>query len=78
MSLWIKNLKEFENTHGPHFACVLIVYGKGVRLLYISVKNHDTHTETSKFIYKALTLHGKQFLLKRDELRSHKSIDSSV
>ena len=31
--------------------------------LCISIKNHDTHTETDKFIYKALTLHDKEFLL---------------
>ena len=31
------------------------------------------HKETSKFIYKALTLHGKDFLVKSDQSRSHKS-----
>ena len=35
---------------------------------YISVKNHDTQTVTGEFIYKTLTLHGKQLLLKRDQL----------
>ena len=44
--------------HAP--VCVRIEYGKGARSLHISVKNHDTHTETGKFIYKALALHGKQ------------------
>ena len=42
--------------------------------LHISIKNHNTHTETGKFIYKALTLHGKKHLLKRDRLRSHKGV----
>ena len=46
---------------------------KGARLLHISIKNHDTHTETGKFIYKALTLHGKQLFLKHNRLKSHKS-----
>ena len=46
------------------------------RSLHISVKNHDSHTETGKFIYKALTLHGKQLLLKRDRSTSHKSVIS--
>ena len=46
--------------HAP--ACVRIVYGKGARSLHISVKNHDTHTGTGKFIYKAFALHGKQLL----------------
>ena len=34
---------------------------------------HDTHTETSKFIYKVLTLHDKEFLLKTDQSQSYKS-----
>ena len=38
------------------------------------IKNHDTQTEIGKFIYEALTLHGKDFLLKRDQLQSHKSV----
>ena len=29
-------------------------------------QEHDTHTETGKFIYKALTLHDIQLLLKCD------------
>ena len=45
---------------------------KVARSLHISIKNHDTHTETCKFIYKALALHGKQLLLKRNQWRSHK------
>ena len=36
-------------------------------------QEHDAHTETGKFIYKALTLYGKQLLLKHDQSRSHKS-----
>ena len=36
-------------------------------------QEHNTHTETGKSIYKALTLCGKQLLLKRDQSRSHKS-----
>ena len=39
------------------------------RSLHISVKNHDTQTEKGEFIYKALTLPGKQLLLKHDRLR---------
>ena len=46
---------------------------EGMRLLHISVKNHDTQAEKGKFIYKALTLHGKQFLQKCDRLQSHQS-----
>ena len=36
-------------------------------------QEQDIHTETGKFMYKALTLHGKQLLFKRDRSRSHKS-----
>ena len=46
---------------------------KGARSLYISIKNRGTQTEKGKFIYKALTLPGKQLLLKRDQLQSYKS-----
>ena len=77
LSLWIKikQLKGFETMHQPCPACVHTVYGKGAWSLHISIKNHDTHTETGKIIYtyKALTLHGKQLLLKHDQLRSHKN-----
>ena len=52
----------------------LLAYGlymeKGVVTAY-SIKNYDTYTET-KFINKALALHGKKLLLKRDRSRSHK------
>ena len=41
--------------------------------LHISVKNHDTQTEKGKFIYKTLTLPGKQLLLKLDQSQSHKN-----
>ena len=47
------------------------------RLLHISAKNHNIHTERGKFIYKALTLHGKQLFLRHDSLRNHKSVHSS-
>ena len=53
--------------HRPRPACMRIIYRKGARLLHISIKNHDTHTETGK--YKALTVHGNQ----HDRPRSHKS-----
>ena len=36
------------------------------RSLHISIKNNDTQTEKGKFIYKVLTLPGKQLLLKQD------------
>ena len=39
---------------------------EGARSLHVFVKNHNTQTEKGKFIYKALTLQGKQLLLKRD------------
>ena len=55
--------------HAP--AWVRIVYGKGRAA--VTAYFHDTHTETGKFIYKALALHDKQLFLKRDRLRSHKS-----
>ena len=45
------------------------------RSLHISIKNHDSRTEAGKFIYKALTLHGKQLLLKRDRSRSHRALE---
>ena len=54
--------------------CLCIFRTKeGVRSLHITIKNHDTHTEKGKYIYKALTLHGKQLLLKQDQSQSHKS-----
>ena len=39
---------------------------EGAQSLHISIKNHDTQTEKGKFIYKALTLPGKQLLFKHD------------
>ena len=63
-------VKGFEIDHA--FACLLIVYGKWTVTAYFR-KEHNTHTETDKSMYKALSLHGKQLLLKRDQSRSHKS-----
>ena len=60
------SVKEFENTHRPRPYLGTYCIWKGARSLHISVENHDTHTETGKFICKALALHGKQLLLKRD------------
>ena len=42
-------------------------------LIFVSMDMQVLYTETDKFIYKALTLHGKQLLLKHDRSRSHKS-----
>ena len=46
---------------------------EGVWLLHIYIKNYHTQTEKGKFIYKALTLPGKQLLLKCDQSQSHNS-----
>ena len=52
VSPWIKIKRKGLETHINHApTCVS---------LQISVKNHDTHTETGKFIYKALTFYAKQ------------------
>ena len=72
----LKSRKEFGNKLQPHpflWAFLHTFCTEKGRGHCISVKNHDTHTETDKFIYKALTLHGKEFLHKRDRSRSHKS-----
>ena len=66
-------VKEFENIHQP-CPCLCTVYGKGTWLLDVLVNSHDTHTKICKFVYKALTLHSKQVLLKHDQSRSQKSV----
>ena len=70
LSLWIINKQKDLETHIDHApACVHFVrIQEGARSLHISIKNHDTQTEKGKFIYKALTLPGKQLLLKCDGL----------
>ena len=50
--------------HTPAWVC--FARKKEVRSLHIYIKNYDIQTEKGKFIYKALTLPGKQVLLKRD------------
>ena len=41
-------------------------------------QEHDTHTETGKSVYKALTLHGKQLLLNVINREATKVLYSSV
>ena len=52
----LKSRKEFGNRHQPRPFLRTFHITEGVWSLCISVKNHDTQTETGKIIYKALTL----------------------
>ena len=58
----------------PHPCLCAYCIRKGGTITAHFRQEHNTHTETGKFIYKGLTLHvEKQLLIKRDRLRSHKS-----
>ena len=46
--------------HAPGLLVYTFNTKEGARSLHISVKNHDTQTDNSKFIYKALTLPGNR------------------
>ena len=54
--------KEFGNTCRPRPLLRMFHPKEGAGSLHISIKNRDTQTEKGKFIYKALTLHGKELL----------------
>ena len=65
--------KGFGNTHRLCPYLHMFRMKEGMQSLHISIENYDTQTDKNKFIYKALTLPGKQLLLKCDQSRSHKS-----
>ena len=50
---------------------------EGAWSLHISIKNHDSYP-VRKFIYKALTVPGKQLLVKCDQSRSRISAEYSM
>ena len=77
-SWYVTGLKSITKIHKctfPFFQAILRMFCMQERawILCIFVKNHNTQTETDTYIYKTLTLHGKQLLLKCDQLQSHKS-----
>ena len=55
MSLWIKIKQKDLETYINHALLRTYCTKEEAWSLHISVKNHNTHTETGKFIYKALT-----------------------